>query len=185
MSGSLKRALGLWIAGQVDGLTVVSDELANRARRYPEGVLTEIARDLRPLGCGNKDFTTRAPSTGYVDEAGRMHLEDGRYRLTVSAPSGHERAGQEIVDGVLTNLERAVLMVGLSGEQLVLTDTETEPPEPFELDALRSAGRQPVPVDISGEPFVYRGALSLRVIRTLPIAAPVEAVIERIHVEGE
>ena len=185
MSGSLKRAVGLWLAEHVDDLVVVSDDLANRARRYPVGVLTETAHDLRPLGCGKKDFHTRTPDTGFVDEAGRLHLEDMSFRLVVSAPSDRDRAGQEIVDGILATLERAVVEAGLSSEPLVLSDTETEPPEAFELDALRSAGRQPVPVDISGEPFVYRGALSLRVSRTVPVAAPVEAVIERIHVEGE
>ena len=184
MSGSLQRALGLWIAAQVQGLTVVADELANRERRYPVATLTEIGQDLRPLGCGRTDFTTRTPDTGYVDQAGRLHREDTRYRVTVSAPSDRERAGQEIVDELLATLERAVVTNALSGEPLVVTDTETEPPEAFELDALRTAGRQPVPVDITGEPFVYRGALSLRVVRTVPVAASVDAVIERIHVEG-
>ena len=184
MTASLTRALGLWVAGSVPGLTVVADDLANRDRRYPVGTLTEIARELKPLGCGRKDFATRAPETGYVDQAGRLHLEDTRFRVTVSAPSDRERAGQEIVDGVLAALERAVLTATLEGEPLVLTDSEAEPLETFELDSLRTVGRVPVPVDITSEPFVYRGALSLRVTRTVPVAAPVEAVIERIHVEG-
>ena len=185
MNGSLKRALGLWVAGQVDGLHVVADDLANRKRRYPVCTVAEIMHGIRPLGCGKKDHTTRDTESGYVDQAGRLHMEDTRFRVTVNAPSDRERAGQEIVDGILAALERAVLAANLEGEPLVLTDTEAAPVESFELDSLTLAGRQPVPVDISGEPFVYRGALSLRVSRTVPIATPVEAVIERIHVEGE
>ena len=184
MTASLTRALGLWIAGQVPGLTVVADDLANRERRYPVCTVAEIAHDIRPLGCGTKDHTTRDTETGYVVGGGRLHVEDTRFRVTVSAPSDRERAGQEIVDGILATLERVVLAAALDGEPLVLTDSEADPPVTFELDSLRSAGRQPVPVDIGGEPFVYRGALSLRVARTVPVTAPVEAVIERIHVEG-
>ena len=185
MNGSLKRALGLWVAGQVDGLHVVADDLANRQRRYPACAITETAHGVRPLGCGKKDHRTRDMETGYVDTAGRLHTEKTGFRLLVSAPSDRERAGEEVVDGVLSALERSVLAASLEGEPLILTDTEGDPPESFELDSLTLAGRQSVPVDISGEPFINRGALSLRVTRTVPVATPVEAVIERIHVEGE
>jgi hypothetical protein len=184
MSSSLRRALGLWVAGMVPGLTVVGDDLANRQHRYPACAVTEITRDTRPLGCGRKDHTTRDEDTGHVDGVGRLHLEETSYRLVVSAPSDRERAGQEIVDELLTTLERAVLAADLASEPIVLTDSEAEPPVAFELDSLKLGGRQPVPVDITGEPFIHRGALSLRVTRSVPVAAPVEHVFERIHVEG-
>ena len=185
MNGSLKRALGLWVAGKLDGLHVVSDDLANRDRRYPVCTVAEITHGVRPLGCGKKDHTTRDTETGYVDHGGRLHIEDTRFRVTVSAPSDREHPGQEIVDGVVAALERAVLAASLESDPLILTDTETDPVESFELDSLTLTGRQPVPEDISGEPFIHRSALSLRVTRTVPVATPVEAVIERIHVEGE
>ena len=184
MNGSLKRALGLWVAGQVDGLHVVAGDLANRKRRYPVCTVAEITHGVRPLGCGKKDHTTRDMETGYVDTAGRLHTEKTGFRLLVSAPSDRERAGQEVVDGVLSALERLVLAASLESEPLILTDSESDPPETFELDGLQLTGRQPVPVDISGEPFISRGALSLRVIRTVPVAVAVEHVFERIHVEG-
>ena len=184
MSGSLRRALGLWTAGQVDGLRIVSDELANKACRYPEGSLSEISIALKPLGCGRRDIKTRDSGTGHVDTTGKAYLETTTYRLVVSAPADREHAGQEIVDAVVATIERALLTANLNREPLVLTDTEADPPEAFELDSLKLVGRQPVPVDISGEPFVHRCALSLRVTRTVPIALPVEHVFERIHVEG-
>ena len=184
MSGVLKRALGLWVADQVDGLHVVADDLANRERRYPVCTVAEITHGIRPLGCGKKDHTTRDIETGHVDTAGRLHTEETSFRLLVSAPSDRERSGEEIVDGVLSTVERAVLEATLSGEPLVLTDSESDPPETFELDSLKLTGRQPVPVDISGEPFIHRGALSLRVTRTVPVDAAVEHVFEHIHVEG-
>jgi hypothetical protein len=113
-----------------------------------------------------------------------MHVEETAFRLVVSAPSDRSRAGQEIVDSILAALENAVLTLRLADTPLVLTDTEATPPESYRVDSLQLAGRQPVPVDISGEPFVYRGALGLRVTRSVPIETPVENVIERIHVEG-
>jgi hypothetical protein len=185
MSGSLKRALGLWVASQVDGLHVIADELANRQRRYPACTVTETSHDVRPLGCGKKDHTTRDTETGHVDTTGRLHTENTSFRLLVSAPSNREQAGEEIVAGVVATIEQAVLAASLEGEPLILTDTETDTVESFELDGLTITGRQPVPVDISGEPFIHRGALSLRTTRTVPVATPAEAVIERIHVEGE
>jgi hypothetical protein len=184
MNGSLKRALGLWVAAQVDGLHVVADDLANRQRRYPACAITETAHDVHPLGCGKKDHTTRDMETGYVDTAGRLHTEKTGFRLLVSAPSDRERAGEEVVAGVVATIKHAVLEANLASEPLILTDSEADPPEAFELDSLTLTGRQPVPVDISGEPFIHRSALSLRVTRTVPVAAPVEHVFERIHVEG-
>jgi len=184
MTGSLTRALGLWVAAQANGLHVVADDLANRGKHYPSCTVTETGHDVRPLGCGKKDFTTRDADTGWVETAGRMHVEETSFRLVVAAPSDRTRAGKEIVDGILAALENAVLTLRLADEPIVLTDSEATPPEAFPVASLQLAGRQPVPVDISGEPFVYRGALGLRLRRLVPVTAPVENVIERIHVEG-
>ena len=184
MNGSLTRALGLWVAAQANGLHVVADDLANRTKHYPACTVTETGHDVQPLGCGKKDFTTRDADTGWVESAGRMHVEETAFRLLVSAPSDRSRAGQEIVDGILATLENAVLTLRLGGAPLVLTDTEATPPEAYPVESLQLAGRQPGPVDISGEPFVYRAALGLRMRRLVPVTAPVEHVIQRIHVEG-
>jgi hypothetical protein len=184
MTGSLTRALGLWVAAQVNGLHVVADDLANRDRHYPACTVTETGHDVQPLGCGKKDFTTRDADTGWVETAGRMHVEETAFRLVISAPSDRTRAGQEIVDGIAAAIENAVLALRIADAPLVLTDTEATPPDSYRVDSLQLAGRQPVPVDISGEPFVYRAALGLRLRRSVPVAATVENVIERIHVEG-
>ena len=184
MNGSLTRALGLWVAAQVDGLHVVADDLANRGKHYPACAVTETGHDVQPLGCGKKDFTTRDPETHWVETAGRMHIAETAYRLVISAPSDRTHAGQEIVDGLLSTIENAVLALRLADAPLVLTDTEATPPEAYPVESLQLAGRQPVPVDITGEPFVYRAALGLRVRRLVPVTTPVEHVIQRIHVEG-
>ena len=186
---SLKRALGLWLALQVDslpgGLAVFADDLANREHAYPACTVTEIAHDVRPLGNCRKDFVTRNPVTHWVETVGRTYVDATAYRLVVSAPSDHARPGQEVVDSILATIEHAVLVLPLAGEPLVLVDTEALPPESYPIASMVFTGRQPVPPDITGEPFLYRGALSIKVARMVPVEAPVENVIQHIHVEEE
>jgi hypothetical protein len=185
MSASLKRALGLWVAAQVPVLHVYADDLANTKYRYPACSVGEILRSLSPVGCGKKDFTVRHPDTGWVTASGRMHREETTYRLVVSAPAGFQQPGQETVDALLDQVEQAVLATQSDPAPVVLTDTEVDPVGAFPLEALRLAGRQPVPPDTTGEPFLNRGALSLRVIRLVPFERAVEHVMEHIHVEDE
>jgi len=185
MSASLKRALGLWVGAQVPGLHVHSDDLANTKYRYPACTVAEVLRSQSPVGCGKKDFTVRHPDTGWVTASGRMHREETTYRLVVNAPAGSQQPGQETVDDLIDRVEKAVLATQSDPAPVVLTDTEVDPAGAFPLEALRLAGRQPVPADISGEPFLYRGALSLRVIRLVPVERAVDHVMEHIHVEDE
>lgn len=185
MSGSLKRALALWAASQVEGLHVYADDLANVKHRYPCCTLTELTHGVNPLGCGKKDFTVRDNETGFVASSGRMHAAEEIFRLTVSSPSEAERHGQEIVDGILEALESAILLTGLSSAAMLLVDSEADPPVSFRLESLKPAGRQAIAPDITGEPFLYRGALTVRLTRSIPVEQPVEHVIERIHFQGE
>jgi len=185
MNGSLKRALGLWAASQVEGLHVYADDLANAKHRYPCCTVSELTHGVGPLGCGKKDFTVRDSETGFVAISGKMHQAEENFRLTVSSPSEAQRHGQEIVDGILETLESAVLLTGLSSAPLVLVDSEATPPEPFKVEGFHAAGRQAIPPDATGEPFLYRGALTMRITRNVPVEEPVEHVIERIHVQGE
>jgi len=185
MNGSLKRALALWAASQVEGLHVYADDLANVKHRYPCCTVIELTHGVEPLGCGKKDFTFRDAETGFVAVAGKMHKADESFRLTVSSPSEKQRHGQEIVDGILEAVESAVLLTALSAGPLELTDTETDPPVTFRLASLKPRGRQSIPPDITGEPFLYRGSLTLSARRMLPVELPVEHVIERIHLNEE
>jgi len=50
---------------------------------------------------------------------------------------------------------------------------------------LKPIGRQSIAPDITGEPFLYRGAVTLSARRMLPVEQPVEHVIERIHLNEE
>jgi len=185
MNGSLKRALALWAASQVEGLHIYADDLANVKRRYPCCTVIELSHGVEPLGCGKKDYIVRDAETGFVAVSGKMHQAEENFRLTVSSPSEKQRHGQEIVDGILESLESAALLTGLSSAPLVLVDSEASPPLSFPIEKLAPAGRQAIPPDATGEPFLYRGALTLRLTRSVPVEEPVEHVIERIHVQGE
>ena len=182
MSGSLKRALSLWAASKVAGLHVYADDIANVKHQFPSCTVIEVSRDVGPTGCGRSDYKVRDGSSGNVAAIGRVHREVTVYRLTISAPSDTQRNGQEVVDGILGIIEKAVLQAAMSNASLVLSDTETTPEESFAVESIRLQGRQSIPPDISGEPVVYRGAMSLEVTRLVPLERPVENVIERIHV---
>ena len=183
MSGSLKRAFGLWVATQVPGLHVYADDLANAEHSYPACTVTELAYSLSQFGCGRRDFTTRDEETGHVASSGKMIRTETTYRLTVKAPSGPEGAGQEAVDAILEQLGKAVAEAGMAWEPLQIEDSEAEPAEVFTVDRIAMEGRQSVPPDVSGEPFLFRGALTVKLARTIPLEKPVEGVMEKIHVQ--
>jgi len=183
MSGSLPRALGLWMASQVAGLNVFSDELANTKHRYPACTVTELSSSQSRLGCSKRDFVCKDDDTGHVVKTGKMMVHQHSFRLVVSSPSSKEKNGQEIADVVAKNLEDAVVAAGLSFDPIVLEDSDVEPTASFKLDRMVVEDRQQVATDISGEPFLYRCALRLRVVRTVPVETSVDGVMERIHVE--
>jgi len=185
VSGSLKRAFGLWVAAQAPGLHVYADHLANAKHSYPACTVTELRYSLSRLGCGQRDYTVRAPDTGFVTASGRMVLAETTYRLTISVPSDKKRGGQEIADEILDRMTAAVMKTGLAREPLALLDTEVDPRTPFKLDRMTFESTQPVPPDTTGEPFLFRGALTLRLSRTIPLEEPVEHVFEHIHVEEQ
>ncbi len=183
MSGSLKRAFGLWVASQVPGLHVHADDLANAKHAYPSCTVTELAYSLTQYGCGRRDFTTRDEGTGHAATSGKMVRAETTYRLTVKAPSGPPGIGQEVVDAILEQLGRAVAEAGMAWNPLQLEDSETDPVELFTVDRISMEGRQSVPPDVSGEPFLFRGALTVKLARTIPLEKPVEGVMEHIHVQ--
>jgi len=183
VSGSLKRAFGLWAAAQVPGLHVHADDLANAQHSYPACTVTEIFYSLSKMGCGRRDFTTRDEETGHVASSGKMVRAETAYRLTLKAPSGPQGNGQELVDAVLEQLGNAVVEAGMAWGPLQLEDNETDPVALFTIDRIALEGRQSVPPDVSGEPFLYRGALTVRLGRIIPLTMPVEGVMEHIHLQ--
>ena len=185
MSGSLKRALAFWAASQVDGLHAYADDLANTKYSYPSCTLLELTHGVVPIGCGKKDYKVKSEANGFVTATGKMHIADDSFRLTVSSPSDGQMNGQEIVDGILETIESSILLLGLSSSPLILVDSEAVPPATYKLEKLVPAGRQAIPPDIKGEPFLYRGALTVKLTRSVPVDERVEHVIERIHVEGD
>ena len=185
MNASLKRAIGNWAASQVEDLHAYADDLANAKHRYPAVVVTELTHDTKSMGCGKTEYVVRDTENGFVSRTGKMGVVETNYRLTVIAPSDNENNGQEIVDNILETLESAALMTWLSAGPLELIDPGCDPQEDFQLDSLKPIGRQSIPPDITGEPFLYRAALSVSVRRYKPIERPVENVIEHIHLNEE
>jgi len=183
VSGSIKRAFGLWVASQVPGLHVHADELANAKHSYPACTVTELSYSLSKIGCGRRDFTTRDEETGHVVSSGKMVRAETAYRLIVKAPSSPQGNGQKVVDVILEQLGRVVMEAGMSWEPLHLEDSESDPPAVFTVDRISAEGRQSVPPDVTGEPFLFRGALTVKLARTIPLEKPVEGVMEKIHVQ--
>jgi hypothetical protein len=185
MTASLKRAIGHWATSQVEDLHAFADDLANRNHRYPQLVVTQLSHDTQALGCGRTEYVVRDPKSGVVSKTGKLGVKAVSYRLTVTAPSDRHRNGQEIVDGILEAIESAALLTWLSAGPLTLTDPDVDPSAVFKLDSLKPIGRQSIPPDITGEPFLYRAALTLSIRRYVPVERPVEHVIERIHLNEE
>ncbi len=181
MSGSLKRALGLWIVGHLDGLHVYSDDLANARHHYPSCTIIELSHETEALGCGKKDYTVRDNESDIVVASGKMHRRETVFRLTFIAPSDKQNNGQEIVDRLLEDIESTVLLTKLSCSSFVLRDTETSPSVEYTVDKLTIVNRQTIPPDVSGEPFIYRGTISLHVSRIVSVEEPVDHVIKDIY----
>ena len=183
MSGSLQRAFGLWIADQVAGLHVCADDLANKKKTYPVCTVTELTHSLNWLGTGRRDIVTRDEETGYVETSGKMAREERVIRLLVQAPSPKTANGQPVVDTILSSIEQAIKQTSMAWDQIQIVDSEVDPAEVFYLDRMMSEGRAAVAPDVSGEPFLFRGALSVKIARTIALEKPVDGVIERIHLE--
>ena len=183
MSGSLQRALGLWMASQVAGLNVYADDRANTKHRYPACKVTELSSSQSRIGCSKRDFVCKDDKTGHVVKTGKMMVHQHSFRLVVSSPSSREENGQEIADGIAGRIEDAVVEASLSFDPIVLVDTEVESPASFKLDRMIVEDKQQIAADISGEPFLYRCALRLRVVMTVPMETPFEGIMKRIHVE--
>jgi len=171
------------VAAQVPGLYVHADDLANAQHQYPACTVTEVAHFLTPIGCGRRDFVTHDDETGYVASSGKMVRAQTSYRLLVKAPSGPQGNGQEVVDSILEQFGNVVVGVGMSWVPLIIEDSEADPPEEFKVDRITVEGRQSVPPDVTGEPFLFRGALTVKLVRTVPLEKPVEGVMEKIHVQ--
>ncbi len=185
MTASLKRAIGHWATSQVEELHAFADDLANDKHRYPAVVVMELSHDTQPMGCGVTEYVTRDAESGAVSKTGKLGVNTVSYRLTVTAPSDRQRHGQKIVDAIVETLESAALLTWLSAGALTLTDPITGPPEVFHLESLKPIGRQSILPDITGEPFLYRAALTLSIRRYVPVERSVAHVIERIHLNEE
>jgi len=184
MSGSLKRAFGLWVASKVSGLHVYADDLANVAHKFPACSVTELAHSTSKFGCGRRDFEARAEDTGHVSLFGKMLRDDTTFRLTIKIPSGPNGSGQERVESMIEQLGLDVTEAGMLWVALDMVDTATTPNTTFPIDHISVEGRQSLSPDVSSEPFLFQGALTVKISRTLALAKPVENVIERIHLDS-
>jgi len=184
MSGSLKRAFGLWVASKVSGLHVYANDLANVVQKFPACSVTELAHSTEKFGCGRRDFEDRDTETGHVSAFGKMLRADTTFRLIVKIPSGPNGSGQESVDSIIEQLGLDVTEAGMLWAALDMVDTATTPNTTFPIDHISVEGRQSLSPDVSSEPFLFQGALTIKITRTLALAKSVENVIERIHLDS-
>ena len=190
MSGSFRRAFGLWLRTKLTGVNVYSDEIAS-GRRYPFLTITELAHEAPWLGCGKRDFVIRTPGTGFVSSSGRAAFETTTYRLTVHPPPSTSNTGARIVDSILDSLENVILTQGMNRGTLTFVDTEVTPNESFPVSRISHEGRRNIgtsgqtQVETDSEPFVFRGTLTVQIQRIVTVSTAVEGVFKNIHVEEE
>jgi len=182
MSGSLQRALGLWLATKVPALSVFADDLANRQNVYPEGVLMVLSHYVTPIGVGRRSPMTRSEA-GAVVTVGRLYQVEDTLRLTIRSPSTSTKAGQQVVDEISDLVEQAVLAEKSRVGQTVLDDTGAAPAVGFPLQTFDVVGKVQLGSAADGEPTLFQSAVTLRLTRLMPVEVPVEAVIENIIVE--
>lgn len=185
MSGKINRALGMWVAQQYAGLHVCAEDVANDRYLYPVCVVTELTHGTTPLGAGKRHMETRDLLTGFIATVGRIHVANSTYRLTIQVPSTTTKSGREVCDEISSAVENGVLALQSNAGQTVLVDTGVTPSVSFPLESFRLVGRQQLDPDTDGEPVLYRSALTVQLVRLVPIQRPVEAVIETIIVEDE
>ena len=117
-----------------------------------------------------------------VQKSGRIYVERSSFRLTFTAPSNAATHGQELVDYLVEHVGNEMLLLKLvSDEPIVLLDQEVSPVAAFPLESLVELGRQAIPPDITGEPFLYRHAITVQLTRHLTVQKDVTTVIVNIH----
>ena len=178
MSGSLLRALGCKVVELSPGLHVFRSPLANRRRRYPACYLDVVENLFYPGGCGKRQVQEHDPDTGWAVKSGNIFRHEMSVRLTLASPDTPDAPGQDIADALADRLNRDIAALPLQGAELTLVDSGVDPAESFPLDWLKAADRAEIPADTSGEPFIHRAALTIKLARFTPRLVTVESNIE-------
>lgn len=175
----LKRALAGMIQAAIPELNAFGDELANREKRYPELVILEIDSERKPFGCGGEAHVVRTPE-GVLAARGRLVEESVDLRLTLSAPNDRELSGAEIVAGLTRRIGNMIDEIVHERPLRRVVDPVTG--EDPCVTGLRTLGTNDLPPDFTGEPFLFKKAITIRVRYQQAYERPVEHRIERIDV---
>lgn len=175
----LKRAIAGMIQAVIPDLHAFGDELANREKRYPELIVLEIDSDRRPFGCGGETHVVRS-TAGTLEARGRLVEESADLRLTISSPGTREVSGAEHVAALARRIEG--LFDAIVHEQPIRKVIDPVTGADQQVTGIRTLGTNDVPPDFSGEPFLYRKAITIRVRYQQVYERPVEHRIDRIDV---
>ena len=175
----LKRAIAGMIQAVIPELNAFGDELANREKRYPELVIVEIDSDRKPFGCGGEAHVVRTPE-GVLAARGRLVEESADFRLTLSAPNDREHSGAEIVASLTRRIGELIDEIVHERPLRHVVDPVTG--EDQRVIGLRTLGTNDLPPDFTGEPFLFRKAITIRVRFQQAYERPVEHRIDRIDV---
>ncbi len=186
MSGSLKIAFALWLSAKIPGVAVVGQTLANQdadgLSSYPECLITRLSREEEMIGLPkNTDRVKNAD--GHVIAKGKLAHEETTYRLTFAATDDAATGtpGLTTAEALRRTVRDTIRQTQLSGG-ITLTDTEANPDELFNVRRMELIGENEIPADTEQVPFVYRCAMTVRLIRVVRIERPVEHVFETITV---
>jgi len=180
---NVKRALALWIHEKAPTLSVYPDGLKNQSYLYPVGFLQDMPHVSEPLGCGKRVLTKRATGTQWVERVGSLHRRTFTFRLVLNAPDTSAETGQSIVDSLAEVLKQATLALSDDSGHTVLVDTEASPVEEIHLQTMVIESSDYVAVDTTGEPFLYRRALTFRLTCLETVDRAAEAVIQHVTME--
>ena len=174
---SLTRAIAHLVDQGLD-VRCFADEVANKDHMYPWIEVAEIDRDKGLLGCGPEDYVETDQTSGNKTSV-KILVDATSIRFTVHAASTAEKNGGEIVGQLLDGVERLLESIKRGKEAVTVVDPVTG--EDQHVTGLSFVGRNPLPVDTGGEPFVYRGAVTYRFTHREYRRRDVDHTIERVE----
>ena len=183
MTGSLKTAFCLWLATNANSIAkAIGDSQANPNFVYPECLVTELRLDTAPVGLPRAHDRVR-DSHGTVTARGKLFTEETYYRLTFTAPDDASTGtpGLSRVEAARNQVRNLIKACQISRATLVMTDIEANPAVSFTVKKIEMDSIADVPSDLFQKPFLYRCALTVKLLRTTRTEQAVLHTIQHIQ----
>ena len=158
-----------------------ADDLANKDKVYPWIEPAEIDKDKKLLGCGPEDYVQKGQAGKQASV--KVLIDQTTIRFTVHAASTAEKNGGEIADEILDRIEALFESVKRGKEPVAVIDPVTN--EDQHVTGLAFAGRNPLPPDTAGEPFVYGGSATYRFTHRKYRRRDIDHAIQRVEIRCE